>query len=102
LANASHTGSTTSGDAALAVALRTDPAHPAGPRVVAQAKGPLAEELRARATAHGVTLRQDGDLAALLAAVELDSDIPVAAFGAIAGILTELYRANAEAETRHG
>ena len=69
-------------------------------KVVAQAKGSLAEEMRALASAHGIELRQDRDLAALLSAVELDHDIPVAALAAVSGILTLLFHANNQAVGR--
>ncbi|HYB09001.1 MAG TPA: EscU/YscU/HrcU family type III secretion system export apparatus switch protein [Alphaproteobacteria bacterium] len=78
----------------LAVAVRRDPDCPSRTRVIAQASGPLAEELCALAARHKIALHQDADLAALLTAVEIDHDIPVAAFGVVAGILTELFRAN--------
>lgn len=83
--------------ATVAVALRRDPRQPSGARVIAQARGALAEEMKALAAAHGVALNEDRDLAALLAAVELEHEIPVAAFCTIAGLLTELYHANSEA-----
>lgn len=62
--------------------------------MIVQARGALAEEMRELARQHNIALLEDRDLAALLSAVELDRAIPVFAFGAIAGILTELYRAN--------
>ena len=43
---------------------------------------------------HGVAVRRDQDLAALLGALEIDCPIPVAAFAAVAEILAQLYRAN--------
>jgi type III secretion system FlhB-like substrate exporter len=76
------------------VALRRDPEVPKRTHVIAQASGALAEELCALAVRHNIALRHDADLAALLSAVEIDHEIPVAAFGVVAGILTELFRAN--------
>jgi type III secretion system FlhB-like substrate exporter len=94
LANFTSTSDNKPGKTSLAVAMRRDPDAPNRTRVIAQASGPLAEELRALAARHKIELRQDTDLAALLSAVEIDHEIPVAAFGVIAGILTELFRAN--------
>ena len=76
----------------LAVAVRDDGAR--APRVVATGKGALAEQILATAFAHDVKVRRDADLAQLLAAVELDEEIPVAAFAAVAEMLTYVYRAN--------
>jgi flagellar biosynthesis protein len=39
-------------------------------------------------------VRQDADLAELLAVLELDQEIPVEAFTAVAEILSYVYRAN--------
>ena len=84
------------GDRTVAVALRSEPGSEATPRVVATGKGPLAEEILEIAFAHDVKVREDADLAELLAAVDLDSDIPVEAFTAVAEILSYVYRAREE------
>ncbi len=76
----------------LAVALRDE--GETAPRVVATGRGALAEQILATAFAHDVKVRRDADLATLLSAVELDQEIPAAAFAAVAEILTYLYRAN--------
>ena len=47
-----------------------------------------------RSQRHGVAVRRDRDLAALLDTLEIDSPIPVVAFAAVAEILAHLYRAN--------
>lgn len=81
--------------AELAVALRYDPDGPDLPRVAAKGRDAVAAQIVSIATAHGVAIRRDGDLAALLATLELDSPIPIAAFAAVAEILAHLYRADA-------
>jgi len=78
----------------LAVALRYDAPRDAAPRVVAKGKGAQAEEILRIAFANDIKVREDADLAALLSAVELDSEIPLAAFTAVAEILSYLYRLN--------
>jgi flagellar biosynthesis protein len=55
----------------------------------------MAEQILALAFAHGVRVREDADLAQVLAAVDVDSEIPVEAMLAVAEILTYVYRANA-------
>jgi flagellar biosynthesis protein len=45
---------------------------------------------------NGIKVKEDGALAEMLAAVELDSPIPSEAFMAVAEILYYVYRANGE------
>lgn len=79
---------------AVAVALEYDPAVADAPRVTATGKGLLAEQILEIAFANGVKVRQDPNLAEVLAAVELDTVIPLEAFVAVAEILAYVYRAN--------
>ncbi len=77
-----------------AVALTYRPTSDEAPKVVAKGKGTIAAQILAVAEANGVPIRKDADLAALLAHVDLDTEIPVEAFVATAEILTHLYRLN--------
>lgn len=80
----------------VAVALQVPADNPqAIPRVVATGRGEFAETLLDIAFRTGVKVRQDADLAEILAAVDLDSEIPVEAFIAVAEILRYVYAANA-------
>ncbi len=67
-----------------------------GVRLVAKGQGALARQMLEIAFAQGVAVRRDADLAQVLAAVEIDCEIPAAALGAVAEILNRLYRANLE------
>jgi flagellar biosynthesis protein len=82
----------------IAVALdakgRDGSVRPKSPRVVATGRGPVAEQILAIAFEKGVPVREDSDLAQILAAVELDSEIPIDALAAVAEILSYVYRAN--------
>jgi flagellar biosynthesis protein len=82
----------------IAVALdaksRDGAARPKSPRVVATGRGPVAEQILAIAFEKGVPVRGDSDLAQILAAVELDAEIPIDALAAVAEILSYVYRAN--------
>ncbi len=80
----------------IAVALAYDPAQADAPKVVATGKGFMAEQILEFAFAHGVKVRTDADLAQILAAVEIDTVIPVEAFLAVAEILAYVYRANGQ------
>lgn len=62
------------------------------PRVVASGRGAVAEQILQIAFERGVKVRSDSDLAEILAAVEVDSEIPLAALAGVAEILRYLYR----------
>ena len=79
---------------ALAVALKDDLGTT---RVTAKGHGKVAEQILEIAFAHGVKVREDADLAQVLAALELDSPIPIEALAAVAEILRHVYLANAAA-----
>jgi flagellar biosynthesis protein len=64
------------------------------PRVAAAGRGKIAEQILALAAEHNIKVREDGPLANMLAAVELDTPIPSEAFMAVAEILSYVYRAN--------
>lgn len=79
---------------ARAVALRYAREEESAPRVVARGVGETAERILALAREHGVPVREDADLVELLAACELDEEIPIELYAAVAEILAFLYRAN--------
>lgn len=79
---------------AIAIALACAPDDAAAPKVVATGRGAMAEQILQIAFAKGVKVREDADLAQILAAIDVDSVIPVEAFGAVAEILSYVYRAN--------
>lgn len=79
----------------VAVALSHDQGEV--PKVVASGYGATAERILELAFAAGVKVREDADLAQMLAAVEIDAPIPLPCFEAVAEILNYLYQANADA-----
>lgn len=81
----------------LAVAVAADPASAKAPVVLASGRGFIAEQILQIAFETGVKVREDADLAQLLAAVDVDTEIPLEAFTAVAEILAYVYRANAGA-----
>ena len=89
---------------AIAVALAHDLVDDRPPKVVAGGHGRIAEQILEIAFANGVRVREDGDLAELLSSIDIDTEIPVEAFAAVAEILTYVYQANAGnlAETSDG
>ena len=64
------------------------------PKIVAAGYGKLAEQIVELAFQNGVKVREDKDLAQMLAAIEIDSEIPSEALVAIAEILAYVYKAN--------
>lgn len=89
-------GQTTPSPQSVAVALKWDPATDAAPKVVASGRGTVAEQILELAWANGVRVREDADLAQILAAIDLDMEIPVEAYAAVAEILLYVYRANGQ------
>jgi len=68
------------------------------PRVVASGRGAIAERILALAQENGIPVREDADLAALLAAVELESEIPAEAMIAVAEIMAQIFLLNRRAQ----
>lgn len=75
----------------VAAAIRgTGPA----PQIVASGHGALAEDILQLAFAHGIKVREDADLAEILAALDIGEDVPVEALQAVSEILARVYQAN--------
>ncbi len=76
----------------VAVALSGDGAAEAAARVTAKGHGKVAEQILEIAFERGVKVRADAELAQILDAVDLDSEVPLPALAAVAEILTYVYR----------
>lgn len=61
------------------------------PRITAIGHGKTAEQILDLAFANDVKVRQDADLAAILAAMEVESPVPLEALAAVSEILAYLY-----------
>jgi flagellar biosynthesis protein len=72
-----------------AVALHYDGEN--APRVTAKGHDALAERIVQVAREHGVPLHEDADLAALLARLELDQEVPRALYLAVARVIAFAY-----------
>src|SRR6185312_14508977 len=75
----------------LAVALRYEAPH--APKVVAVGRGALGERIVEAARAHGVPLETNAPLAEALAGVEVETEIPIELYEAMAVILAFILRA---------
>lgn len=82
------------GDRQIAVALHHEHGADRAPMVVAQGYGAVAEKILRLAFDHDVKVRRDPELAQVLMAVEVNQEIPVEAFAAVAEILSYVYQAN--------
>jgi len=79
-----------------AVEGRTRNAAASAPRVTASGRGAVADQILQIAFERGVKVRTDSDLAEILAAVEVESEIPLAALAGVAEILRYLYQTDSQ------
>ncbi len=79
----------------LAVALEYDKASREAPRVIAKGRGEVARRIVEIAAESGVTIDANGPLAEALAGVELDEQIPLELYQAVAEVIGFVLRANA-------
>jgi flagellar biosynthesis protein len=77
-----------------AAALKYDQAKSMAPRVVAKGRGHMAEQIIQVARANNVPLHEDRNLANVLEAMELESQIPAELYRAVAEVLVFIYRLN--------
>lgn len=80
---------------AKAVAIKDSSQSGTLPRMVASGQGAVAEQILQIAWANDIKVREDADLIEILSAIDIDSEIPIEAFAAVAEILSYVYRANA-------
>lgn len=84
------------GNRSVAVAIKGEGGNPDSlPKVIASGRGKLAEQILELAFAKRIKVREDADLAELLAKLDLDTPIPSEAIVAVAEILAKVYEANA-------
>lgn len=81
-------------DRATAVAIKKEDGKL--PTITAAGFGKLAEEILQIAFENDIKVREDSDLALMLAKLEVDTDIPSEALFAVAEILTQVYKANGQ------
>lgn len=77
-----------------AVALKDSMGGKKVPRIAAAGRGTIAEKILQIAFENDIKVREDGDLAEILAGIELDSPIPSEAFMAVGEILSYVYQCN--------
>lgn len=87
---------------ARAIALRYDPEAERAPVVSAAGRGEVAERILALAREQGVPIREDPDLVALLAQLDVGQVIPAELYPVIAEVLAFVYRLRGYAEGAGG
>ena len=83
-----------------AAALKYVQGKDAAPRVVARGRGYIAEKIIEAAKANDVPIHEDPNLAQMLEALELNTEIPVELYRAVAEVLAFVYRLNRKAERK--
>lgn len=78
----------------IAVALEYKPESDSAPKVTASGYGHIAEKILQIAEENDINIHRDLDLTQILMAVDIDFEIPVEAFSAIAEILSFIYKEN--------
>jgi len=79
-----------------AVSLKEQENKRRAPLITAAGRGTMAEKILELAFENGIKVREDSDLAEMLAKIEIDSPIPSEAFLAVAEVLSYVYRANGQ------
>lgn len=77
-----------------AVALGYEPEKDNAPKVLAKGQGLVAQKIIQIAIDEGIEIRKDADLLQILKAVDIDSEIPIEAFSAVAEIISYIYKEN--------
>ena len=83
-------------DRKTAVALKDRTKDGEAPQITAAGRGKIAEKILQLAFENDIKVREDSDLAKMLATIEIDSPIPSEAFMAVAEILSYVYKANGQ------
>lgn len=79
----------------VAVALKDDPTSESPQKITATGRGAAAEQIIQIALDSGVRVREDPDLAEILAVLDVDSVVPVEVLATISEILSYVYKTNA-------
>jgi flagellar biosynthesis protein len=78
----------------LAAAIKYDGLKDSAPKVTARGQGNVAEKIIEIAREKGIPLKNDPDLVQILSKLNLDTEIPVELYRAVAEILAFIYSLN--------
>ncbi len=79
-------------DRKKAVALRYDRDVNKAPEVITKGEGYIAEKIIEKAKEYGIEIKEDKELVSLLSQIEINREIPVELYKAVAEILIFIYR----------
>lgn len=82
------------GKSRLAVALEYEPESRSAPRVTAKGRGSVAQKIIETAKAHDIVIEDNPHLAEALSAVEVDDQIPIELYEAVAEVIGFVLRAS--------
>ena len=77
-----------------AVALKYDKEKDQAPKIIAKGRAEVAEKIIEIAKAHNLPLYEDQNLVQILAALDLETEIPPELYRAVAEVLAFIYRLN--------
>ena len=89
-------------DRQVAFAIKDTSSNKVAPKIVAKGFGEVAEKILRLAFDNDVKVRTDPDLVEILAAVEVDCEIPIEALAAVSEILSYVYQEAAREEGNEG
>jgi flagellar biosynthesis protein len=81
-------------DRTLAAAIKYDADKDAAPKIVAKGKGIIADKIIELARKSGVPVKNDPGLVQILSKLDIDEQIPIELYKAVAEILAFVYSAN--------
>lgn len=81
-------------EATIAAALKYDSEKDAAPKVIAKGRGTIAEKIIELAKLNNIPLKSDPGLVQILSKLDIDEQIPVELYKAIAELLAFVYSAN--------
>jgi len=79
-----------------AVALKYDPAKDGAPKLSAKGSGDVADNIIELAKKHGIPIKDDPDLVAVLSKLKIDDEIPSEVYVVVAELLAFVYSANSK------
>ena len=80
----------------VAAAIKYDPGKDAAPRVTAKGKGHVADKIIELARQHNIPIKNDPGLVEILSRLDIDEQIPLEVYRAVAEILAFVYSINTQ------
>ena len=85
----------------MAAALQYDSRKDSAPRVTASGRGLIAEKIIKLAKQHDIPIKEDPNLVQILSRLDINEQIPVDLYKAVAEILAFVYSLNEDWQTRN-